>query len=427
MSDMMTPKQYEIPEGNFGFLYEKIEKLNKRAAKIGVSPIVLTKVGEKYITVKNTGPGGVETSEKVKVILVTVVGESPKLNGWSFAAVIEHHAEGNITRLVPPFSSIPERFRTTNRICEHCKMDRRRNDTYIVVNEAGEHKQVGRSCLKDFTGHASPDALAQFAELLSMLDEIVGGFAGGGCGFGERYWDLSRVLSIASAVIRIDGQFVPKSKAEAWGKIATAQIVGNVVSPGTLISADAARELQEMYEPNSEDEAYGELVKGWAAEMDVDSTNDYLWNCKVLARMECINWRNFGLAVSMVGAYQREVAKMMAAETEAKTPRPVSQFVGTIGKREEFTLTLKKIFLSEGAFGTTKIHFWEDLTGNKLTWFSTSGSDFEEGNTYVVKATPKKHEAYKGTDQTLINRVVLVKAVNAPATEEVESLIGMLA
>lgn len=58
-------------------------------------------------------------------------------------------------------------------MCEHCGSNRRRKDTYIVRNTVtGEFKQVGRSCLKDFTGGLDASAVAQY---ISFFDELISG------------------------------------------------------------------------------------------------------------------------------------------------------------------------------------------------------------------------------------------------------------
>src|ERR1035437_10319213 len=102
-------KVYEIPVENMDALLAKLEKLTKRAAKLGCEAIRFSVVGEKMVEVHTTNVEDVYDSEDrlgfhpsapkthfEKRILVTVSGVAPKMNGWSIAAVIEHTEGGNI-------------------------------------------------------------------------------------------------------------------------------------------------------------------------------------------------------------------------------------------------------------------------------------------------------------------------------------------
>jgi hypothetical protein len=138
--------------------------------------------------------------------------------------------------------------------------------------------------------------------------------------------------------------------------------------------------------------------------------------------MEHVTFRNFGLAVSMISAYQRELDRLAGIEYEKKT-RPVSQFVGTLGKREEFTVTVNKLIGKDGNYGHSTIHLMTDTSGNKMTWFKSGYSDMEEGKTYVIIGRVEKHEVYHrnkdydgnplgvGENQTKLTRCKIVQEI----------------
>lgn len=445
-NEQSEPKVYQIPVENMPALNEKLAKLNKRAEKLGCEAIVLTVVGEKMVEVVTTDIEDVYNSEDrlgfrpsapkthfEKRILVTVSGAAPKLNGWAIAAVIEHTEGGNILRAVPPFptEAFGIQFRTTDPICEHCGYDRKRKDTYIVKNDDGRQAQVGRTCLKDFTGHKTPEAVASWAEIISQLDDMMGGF-GGGCGSGVRYYTLQEVLEAAACVIRRDGFM---SKAAAY-KIA--QETGDVVetsagkvawlfapiTPGR--GAEKEREAKAAYKVEDTDKAKAELAQDWAANMNPTEAQDYLWNLHVVANMEHVTLRNFGLTVSMISAYQRELDRIAGIEYAKKAPKYVSQYVGTVGKRQEFTVTLNKLIGREGNYGHTAIHLMTDETGNKLTWFKSGYADMEEKHTYVIAGRVEEHELYHGEMQTKISRCKIVREIAAAVTPD-ESVMNVFA
>lgn len=458
INEQSEPKVYQIPEENMPALNEKLAKLNKRAEKLGCEAIVLTVVGEKMVEVQDHRPEDEDYDEYnqgrryvaphthyEKRILVTVSGAAPKLNGWAIAAVIEHTEGGNILRAVPPFASeaFGIQFRTSDPICEHCGFDRKRKDTYIVKNDDGRQAQVGRTCLKDFTGHKSPEAVASWAEIISQLEDMMGGF--GGSGSGVRYYTLQEVLETAACVIRRDGFM---SKAAAY-KIA--QESGDVVetsagkvawlfapiTPGR--GAEKEREAKAAYKVEDTDKAKAELAQDWAANMNPTEAQDYLWNLHVVANMEHVTLRNFGLAVSMISAYQRELDRIAGIEYAKKAPKYVSQYVGTVGKRQEFTVTLNKLIGREGNYGHTAIHLMTDETGNKLTWFKSGYADMEEGHTYVIAGRVEEHELYfrnkdsegvgigHGEMQTKLSRCKIVREIEAAAVTPDESVMNVFA
>lgn len=109
----------------------------------------------------------------VKCDQIEVQG-SYKINGWDFVGVIEHSSPVNIIRVADErfYNRIPERYYTAPRECEHCFIKRDRNDTFLVYNEDNdEFKQVGRTCLKLYTGGLDAEVCAAYIQFLTELTE----------------------------------------------------------------------------------------------------------------------------------------------------------------------------------------------------------------------------------------------------------------
>lgn len=108
-----------------------------------------------------------------------------------------------------------------------------------------------------------------------------------------------------------------------------------------------------------------------------------------------------------------EKKQLEAAEREAG--KATKKHVGTVGKRQEFTLTFKGAHFFDGFYGTVGIYCFEDADGNDLVWKTTSCADVNnldhKGLTFVVKATVKDHGEYRDAPQTVINRVKIEKQV----------------
>lgn len=145
--------RYTIHEGNMQKAEKKLTTLKNKCEKYGCN-FKCDVIGELFAEV--------EEGRIAKFFVLDVEGEA-KVNGWRFVATVEHTEAGNIIRAFDNTVEIPERYRTSEAVCEHCNSKRRRKDTYLIVNESGEFKQVGKSCLKDFTNGLTAEAIAAYS------------------------------------------------------------------------------------------------------------------------------------------------------------------------------------------------------------------------------------------------------------------------
>jgi hypothetical protein len=110
-------------------------------------------------------------------------------------------------------------------------------------------------------------------------------------------------------------------------------------------------------------------------------------------------------AVLKCVATQKERKAEWAAKDAEKAA--TAEYVGVVGKRSEFTLTVKWVVAIDGVYGTSYLHICEDAAGNSVTYKGTAHfADKDETVTCV--ATVKDHGVYKGKKQTIIQRPKLV-------------------
>lgn len=180
---------YSILEANMERLEKKLTRIQNKCKRFGCS-FTYEKVGEEFKTLKDER--GVEY--KAKFILIEAEGKAV-LNDWVFVASVQHTEKGNIINSTGCSIEVPERYYTSEPICEHCNSKRARKDTYIVMNQVtGEFKQVGKSCLKDFTQGMDASMIAQY---YSFFDELVKGEEPWqGCWI-EPHYDLKEFLCYA--------------------------------------------------------------------------------------------------------------------------------------------------------------------------------------------------------------------------------------
>lgn len=251
---------------------------------------------------------------------VTVEGASPCFDGWSFHSTVDYE-EGSasvIFRTRRGAGDVPERFRTLGSICEHCKTKRRRSAVYLLAHEDGRVIQVGKSCLKDFLGHASPDNIAAVAELIMELgggmgaEESLSGHAGSP--------DSKTYLAFVALEIRKHG-WLAKSKTMDEQSSTSDAAMGRLWDH-TKAAKDHCQAKTEK--PSDDDRARAATALEWARGISPDS--DYLHNLKAAASREGVG-KNAGLIASIIpawdddGGHPREAGDGVRRRRWAAPPR----------------------------------------------------------------------------------------------------------
>jgi hypothetical protein len=391
--------QYLIHTLNILALTDKIDTLNKKAKKLNFPLIELKEIER----VKEIDP---KTKQVDEYIRVEINGEPPKLNGWIFVARIETIKDNKQNLIfVAPNEEIPTYYRNSGCKCDHCSTNRYRKYTYVLRHENGEHKQVGSSCLKDFLGHTNPHSYANYLEWMEDLTVFAEDSEKTERSYGRNdyKYDLKYFVSYVAEYIKQTGYFLSRSKAEETLRSATADSVWNEIHNIKL-----KREDKAVKEISEESEALANDAIEWAITLkDKENLSDYHHNLSLSCEANIVDWRSKGIVASLITAYQYEMEMIEKKERE-KVERKESEYFGTIGKREEFTLEVIKKNGFDTQFGYTILHIFKDQDGNVATWFS-SNKEFEVGQTYTIKATVKEHREYNETLQTVLTRCTEVK------------------
>lgn len=380
---------YKIPEENLNWLEDEIEKLSRKAEKLGCSPISMEILSEEMVETETEDADGYKVKgNAVKVFTVEVIGESPMLNGWKFVAKLEHLGGKNVVR---GMEEVPEIYRTADPNCDHCQTQRDRNNTY-VVRKGNEYKQVGSSCVADFTGHKNAQALAELAEMIVEFFASVG----------SQEYDPDRAYSSPYFSIRAYLAFVAKNVRE-HGYISKSKARDDFT-----LSPTAETALTNMLNVGRYDWTYpiekdGELASAaldWIRAHSLENLNDYMHNLITICEDDYMEIRHMGYVASLIATYKRTLEQ----EQEKKNSKP-SNWIGEIKKRQTFNnLTVLKVTPHDGFYGMTYITRFQDEDGNILVWFATNGTEYEIGDVVSGKATVKNHDEYRGIKQTIINR-----------------------
>jgi hypothetical protein len=401
-----SKRVFKIPAGNLGLLQARIadlakrsEKVAKKGALVDYTPIGLI-VGEKVVEPRKDEITGLALPPRV-YFLCEVTGMAPKLAGWTFVATLQHEEGGTILRTVPTVE-LPEGalkpYRKALPQCDHCKAKRRRNDTFVVRHDDGTIKQVGRNCLADFTGCKSPQTIAAMAQFLATASGLAEEFEGWSEGKGEIIENAVDYLAFVAMAIRTSG-WMSRTKAreqDEFGQQATANVAWGMMHPSPN---------QKLILPTEADNALAAKALAWTdAKLtegaDTDTLSDYEHNLHVAVSGGVVSFRLAGILASLVPYYERAVGAELA-----KNKAVSAGWVGTVGKRETFKLTLVQVFSRESDWGVQHIHKFLTDEGAVVIWKTTS--DKYEPGVYEVKGTVKAHDEFRGAPQTTITRCAL--------------------
>jgi len=392
-------KIYSIPEMNYSELETKLAKLNKKGIKLNCEPIVLTQVGT--IDLKIDVPWSIK-KVLVRHNQITISGVAPVIAGWELIASCEGFENGTLIKSIPE-KEYPEKYRQML-VCEHCNSDRNRKYTFIVRNvESGEYKMVGKSCLKDFLGHADPNFYARMLEYLAEFEEKE--YSEIPFGYKSRI-DTENYLTFVAACIRENGWLSrTKAKEEEECGISTADYAEISMENFGKIVTDYRGNIIEYPIPTDHDKELAKKSLQWAKDI-TDTKNDYLYNINLLAHESSITHKELGFVASIVSSFTRQMEHEILKEQKATAQKQelISQYIGSIGEKIQTELTYINSFSFETQWGAGHIHKFLDQNGNVFIWKSSKYIEVDQGQLVKIKGTIKDHAEYAGAKQTILTR-----------------------
>lgn len=400
----MDGTTYQIPKGRLAPLLDTLGEIARRAERLG-QPAPTWEIGPETRRLVSDGPG--DPGVMVCLVPVTVAGCAPRLGGWTVAAVLDHEGERPVVRRPPDSEPIPRAVLdgAARPKCDHCRSARQRKRTFLLRDGEGMYRQVGSSCLGDFTGAADPHLAAALAEQLADLwfsldrgADLEGlGLDGGSSGG----WLLDRFLAATAREIRLGG-WISRTAAGFGGPTSTADRVVEYLFACRKAHRDRTAPPEA---PTVADEQEGRAALAWACAITVGS--EFVGNVRAVAEQGFVPPQHAGIAAAIVSGYQRE-----QRERAGFAPG----HFGAVGERETFTLDFVDARTVETAFGVSTLVRFRDGGGRLATWWASGSTEWlgTPGTTLRVKATVKGHKTFRGQDQTDLSRVSPAPPEKAP-------------
>lgn len=405
-------EKYSVWEGHMDDLMKKVTRIKNKCKKFGCD-FHFEKVGEEFREVEDPNTINPITGKPVKVVMKFFICEAEGtalVNGWEYIGSVEHTSKGNIFCKAMTDVEIPERYRCSDPYCEHCGTNRRRKNTFIVrKKETGEFKQVGDSCLMDFTHGMSASFATYMASLRSIFEEAEKPVFGGN-GWSTERLDTREVLQYIAETIRHFGY----TKSDTSGSTKSKALDFYNYTHGRTrmwTKEEVERVSREIdlvgFNPDSEEATkMVDEVLDWIGNQE--TTNDYMHNLKVVTSLSYMDYWKFGLLVSLFPTWNRDLELQARKKAEMEAGK-MSKHVGEIGDKIIVKVESIKCLTSwESCFNgytTTTTYIWKICgdDGNVYTW-KTSKWLNEEYPPNVIKGTVKAHNEFRGVKQTELTR-----------------------
>lgn len=299
-----------------------------------------------------------------------------KVGDYQLIAELEYTDSGNIIRKIDENYDIPKSYRDCSPYCEHCKTLRYRKNTFLLVDKSGEYRQVGSSCLNDYTGYDS----LKIAEM------------------------CSHITALLQCVPEDDEEFMEHLDDLEWDDL---KCVSNKMYQ-LLLDKGYNRENPFMglsdyiYDKDLEpkiEELLSVINTDW-----YDDNSDYCHNIKVLLQVQLIESKHWKMLMSYLWS-----AMLYLDKKNVK-----NDWLGKIGDRITFTCKSVKVLWSNyNSYASTWHNDVYDYTyriitseGYVIIW--STGKEIKSED--IIKATIKSLDTYKEEKQTVVTRGSVMNA-----------------
>lgn len=411
--------KYMIFEGFVDELDKKMRRIEKKCARYGVE-FVYRKTGvEEYREVKD--PEGVK--HNLRYVEIEADGKA-QMNDWMWLASVEHTEKGNLIHS-PRDIAIPNKYYTSDGYCEHCNSNRARRYLYLVENvKTHEVRQVGRSCVRDYTHGLNADMIALCTSMIDEFAEAEEREPGFGFGFGSyEYYEVEMVTRFLCETIRHFG-YVRNGQEDQWSTAARAEAYLNVALGHVryFYKYDYYLEVKKEMEKvgfdadSAQATAEAKAALAWIMEQDA-SQSAWTHNLQTLVQLGKIKTGHYGILASLIPAWNKSLAR--EAERKAKSEKTANgKHVGEVGERLTVAVASAEVVTSwETEWGIVKLVRFISTDGNVFMWRCSGSLGARAENIVAIKGTVKSHDEFRGVKQTFLTRckVVETQPAKAPA------------
>lgn len=393
---------YLIPIENMESFEKKIARIRRKAerAKVDFSYKRLEPIQ------KETDLPGIT----VECVPVTVKCKIHYEN-WIVIAVLDHHEVGNVIHLVEgewkPSAelALPSRFRTAKSFCEHCNTMRSRNKTVVIYNtQTKQFKQVGTTCLREYTGGIDAEAIAAFEEAIKSPEEFLGV-----SGSSRFFIETKDYLSAVVATMSLYGFMSKKKAAEINEEVRYNNNIKRVEATCTkavhlMTNNEKPNEMSNKWHniyKSKDTEAFVEDALEWIK--SYNEPNDFMENLRVICSGSHIKVSDVGFAACLMDLYKRHLEYEKTRKQKEKD-NEMYRYYGEVGEKVTLNGRLACVTSYSTQFGVMFIY--KMIYNSAIFVWKTSkylGID-DSGAEVNLVGTIKEHSEFRGVKQNMLVR-----------------------
>lgn len=353
-------------------LRERERVLAKRCERLGISAPTV-EITRRFIA-KRTDELGREYV--VPTIAYVVHGERPALSGgWQVVASVEHFPTGNIVSVAPYARAYaPTDLLHAPATCDHCGHNRARKWTIVIRSDDGTQHRVGKSCLRDFTGHDLP-------AVWEVFDADLGEWSDDDVARSGSIYSLTEIVALSYASI------------DAHGWAGSTDAEGNRVEGMTT-----RRRVESALRPVYPDDVIATTAEHYARAVRaiewISATTDesgYLANLRAVVLAGVTDSKRMGLLVSLARSYdkhlehaERKAERERERANEVRVPCPIGR-VTVIGK-------VVSTDAKDTPYGTRYVMTVRDDTGFTVWGSQPSGLSLNIGDRVEFTASVERSD-----------------------------------
>ena len=395
----ITNNIFAIHEDFFPDVEKKINRIIRKCKQYG-NPFTFNVVGEEMRNEKKDESGAWH-----KFILVEV-GGTAHIDNWEFIATLDIHENGNVIRRYNTNVDLPDYFKTSPNVCDHCHTARNRNNLYVIRNtETGEFKQVGGNCLQSYTNGLNLEYVVSWIDGLTKLYESDGVFYGSG---GKTYHSVENVIFYANVLINKMGYL--RNDPYSYN-LSTKELVCNLLGSGSMdFNMDQrVKFVNEMLENHRFEVQFSvsdfdyntnEIQPIIDYYKSCEGDSEFIHNVKVILEDGFASYKDLGYLCYLPQGYAKHMER--EAERAARRAEKRSHW-GEVGKRyKDMPIQgIRRVASYETMYGAMNVYQIVLEDGTVLTWKTSNYADSEIS---TVSFTVKDHGEYNGVPQTVVTR-----------------------
>ena len=394
--------RYAILNEFFPDVEKKLNRVAKKCVKHG-NPFTFEVEGEEIRKMMVDG-----NEHHYKFTIVNVEGTA-KIDNWECIAVLEIHSAGNVIRRINTEIELPERFKHTENVCEHCNSKRFRNNLYVIHNvETDEWKQVGGSCLSLYTGGLSLEYVAAYLDGITELEEN-DGFVPSGC---KHYYPVEEVLGYATEIVDKIGYYNANSDHPTKVSVTYMTIFDDKDKAIDELNKDLKKlgvwfTKKDFFKKETEDKVKGMIEYYLSLKPDTE----FIHNIQVMLTEGYVLSKGIGFLAYLPEGYNKYL-KIEKDRAEREKAAANTQFFGEVGKRYrgQSIKAVNQIASWQNDFGVTHVYKITLDNDAVLTWKSSTCLYLENGEDFdKIDFSVKAHTEYRGQKQTEVTRCKVSK------------------